>query len=772
MDTSFLPEGLIWGLIPRFVGVLHVLAFASILPQLPLLLGSDGLMPAARRLSHIRRDFPGIRRFFEYPTALWLWHSDRAIRLLPWVGVGCGLLAIVGGKLAFPAMLLAWWLWLSIESAALIFPWDTMLQEVGFLALFLPSVPMLPEVQAAELPSPLVTFMFRWLVLRLMWGFAKLKFIGSKKDDALYMRGFFIWMPSPSPLAWLAHHAPQWVLKNMLYFMFVAEVIAPLLGFFVGVPRLIAFGLLVGLMLGIMVTGNWGFFNLGYMLMCVCLLDSQASIFDWGTGPYTIAQLSAGQLASHAVLVLMFVTSLFYLVVCDSWVGRTIMHWPFDDLVHNRAWARGLLRYLRALAPFRIVNGYGVFPPNSVPALRIVTQFEGSDDGVSWKPYLYKYVATRPQDRPVFVAPHHPRIDMAIVYAGACVYDASFYASLIGDGTPYAAYTGSSWPDRFAQALLRGDEKTLRVLQENPFPDGPPRFVRGSGMAMVPTSLAEQRETGNYWRVRRVGTVVPARGREEWLDALNIPEPETFHPDWVGYKRRAAPLQAIVAAFASGEDPDAAILVGSDLYAHEVDTFWTDVVPFIQRTRGDYAQHALHAEALKQRYGMETLKRFERILERFVWLLRQRTERHHFADALPKIPLKSNFRYHMLMQEAVTDGRDAYLAMLDKPALLAERAASSSDGTQLWALTMLRHDLMMSHVRAFRWYSIGKQNHALGIAGLFEYYPLLASVVPPEEVFVPDFEKLPDGEFKIHGFDGPEEPKEPEGPKSMAALAT
>ena len=61
-----------------------------------------------------------------------------------------------------------------------------------------------------------------------------------------------------------------------------AEVIAPLLGFFAGPPRLLSYALLVGLMLGIQATGNWGLFNIGYILLCTCLLDTQSSLLDWG----------------------------------------------------------------------------------------------------------------------------------------------------------------------------------------------------------------------------------------------------------------------------------------------------------------------------------------------------------------------------------------------------------------------------------------------------------------------------------------------------------
>jgi Lipase maturation factor len=105
-----------------------------------------------------------------------------------------------------------------------------MLEEIGFLVLFLPATQLLLDVRASALPLSSVAFMLRWFVLRLLFGFGKEKFIGARKSDLLYLRGFFVWMPPPTPLGWLAHHAPAWALRSMLGFMLCAEVIAPVLG--------------------------------------------------------------------------------------------------------------------------------------------------------------------------------------------------------------------------------------------------------------------------------------------------------------------------------------------------------------------------------------------------------------------------------------------------------------------------------------------------------------------------------------------------------------
>jgi hypothetical protein len=201
----------------------------------------------------------------------------------------------------------------------------------------------------------------------------------------------------------------------------------------------VSFALLVSLMIGIQLTGNWGFFNIGYILLCFCLLDTRASLFDLADAPW-LAQLSQpSAIALHALLGVMFLTGVLMLVIGDSWIGRTFMHWPYDRWVWNRPWARALLGYLRFVAPLRLVNGYGVFPPNSAPPFRMVPLYEGSDDGETWKPYRYKYYPSDPHEPPPRVlAPHHPRIDMALFYASVCVHDGNFYGSYLGDGTPYA----------------------------------------------------------------------------------------------------------------------------------------------------------------------------------------------------------------------------------------------------------------------------------------------------------------------------------------------
>jgi hypothetical protein len=744
---------LVWGLVPRFVGLLYAVAFASLIPQLETIIGSRGVFPIAQRLAATRRDFPGVLRFWQFPSVLWLSTHDRVLRAIPWVGALCGLCVFYGGPASLWALALAWLLWLSLEPAGLIFPWDTMLQEVGFLALFLPVHAALPLWEATALPDPSVAFMFRWFVIRLMLGFGKVKFIGATKQDRMYMRGFFVWMPMPTPLGWYFHQAPRWLLRALLSFMFVAEVIAPVLGFFTGPLRIVSFGMLSGLMLGIMATGNWGYFNLGYILLCVCLLDAQSSIFDWAHEPWHSSFWLAPTLATNALLTLMFATGVFYLVCADSWIGRTFMNLDLDRWVWNRAWARALIRYFRAIAPLRIVNGYGVFQPNADAPMRVVPVFEGSaDGGATWRVYRYKFLPTRATDRPPIVAPHHPRLDMAVYYAAMGTFDASFYGAYVGDGSPYTSWTRSSAFDRVAQALLRNEPLLVSALGENPFPNQPPELIRVSALAMTPTSLATKRATGEWWHVRRLGVSVPARGLASWPDRYAFPQPELFHPDWVSYKRRAPALQALVHAHREGLPADAAIIQGSDLTPADVRAFWEQFVPALHVARGDFSQLEQRAAALLAEFGVDGIVRNERILERFAWLLRTRTELYQYADRKPTIPFASTFRFHMFLQEMVSDGRDAYMALLAQPEAAAARAEQSSDALQLWALALLRYDHVMYHVCVFRWVPMIASAYDYNVPGIFEYMPLLQGIVPDEEEYRPLSHKLEDGEHRVEGL--------------------
>ena len=80
-----MPPAIVWGLVPRIVGGLFVVAFLSLAGQVLGLVGSRGISPASEQLARAREHFPSVLRFVRFPTLLWLSSSDLYLRALPWI---------------------------------------------------------------------------------------------------------------------------------------------------------------------------------------------------------------------------------------------------------------------------------------------------------------------------------------------------------------------------------------------------------------------------------------------------------------------------------------------------------------------------------------------------------------------------------------------------------------------------------------------------------------------------------------------------------------
>jgi hypothetical protein len=752
---AFLPDPrLTWGLLSRGIGVLLFTALATLLPQVIALAGERGGSPIAARLQRMREDFPGPGRFFKIPTLLWLQPSDRMLLALPIIGMLASVVVIFGGPFAKPALFLAWLCFLSLDTVgALYFPWDCMVFEAGFLALLLPASEALPSLRLVAEPLPLVAFAFRLLVIRLMWGFAKVKFVGTKPNDKLYLKGFLTWAPLPTPLGWWAQHAPNWILRASLWFMFFAEVIAPALAWFNGPVRLIGLLGLVGLMLGIQLTGNWGYFNLGYVILCICLLDVNSSVLDVGKDGFAALLTPGPALVINAVACVLIFMQLVQFVF-NSWCTSSWMHWNFDNLTYKRPWLRGLIGFFRFMQPFRIVQAYGVFPPNSSPPIKVVPLFEGSDDGVNWKPYRYRYMPTTAEESSPLIAPYHPRFDQSLIYGASGLTESNPMGSLIGNSRPYgwAYYSHVSYFDRGAQRLLEGDAAQLALLATNPFAPQPPKQVRVSLLALTPTSIRELRSSGRYWRVRRCGLLVPPQGIDPqvWDDAL--PAPELFHTDHVDDKRRAPALRAMLQALGTTNDADTAVRVGSDFSAEEVDVFWRDVVPMLAYRQDDTVAGLLErAKQLREHFGEPRLRRFERLLERFSLMLRCRIEPYAFGDAQPSIPKMSHYRLCLLISMVVMEGRAAFLAALAKPGLVGSYA-QSPDLAIFRGQILFRPRMIDFMIRSQRVNLRVMRKPEIALPGVWEFLDMLTEHEPEGEVWLPSWSLTEDGDFVIEGF--------------------
>jgi hypothetical protein len=141
------------------------------------------------------------------------------------------------------------------------------------------------------------------------------------------------------------------------------------------------------------------------------------------------------------------------------------------------------------LAPFRTFNSYGLFAVMTTSRPEII--IEGSNDGVAWLPYEFKYKPGDVKRRPRFVEPHQPRLDWQMWFAAL------------------GSYRQNPWLVIFCLRLLEGSRPVLALLEANPFPHAPPRYIRAVVYEYRFTDFATRRRTGAWWRREEKGLYLP-----------------------------------------------------------------------------------------------------------------------------------------------------------------------------------------------------------------------------------------------------------------------
>nr|CAD7203946.1 unnamed protein product [Timema douglasi] len=273
----------------RGICVVYLFAFTSFYIQIPGLYGENGVLPARTQLENKGRSLAS--NLQTKPTLLWL---------APYVGLDAeymmDLLALMGMFLAFtgfisqkfctvPILFGLWSLYYSLYQVGQTFmwyQWDILLLEAGALCILV--APLRYQVQSRRRPLPpspsdSVSFwLVRWLLFRLMFASGVVKLTSGCPTwwGLTALSVHFESQCLPTPLAWYAHHLPEWFLKLCTAHASIMEVGLPILFFFPNrFVRYTGFFLQLFLQVCIILTGNYNFFNLLTMVLCVSLLDDE-----------------------------------------------------------------------------------------------------------------------------------------------------------------------------------------------------------------------------------------------------------------------------------------------------------------------------------------------------------------------------------------------------------------------------------------------------------------------------------------------------------------
>ena len=250
----------------RLFGLIALSAFVSFAVQAQGLIGSRGILPLAGLVDALARLGP--QRFVLMPMVFWLNDSDIAIHAVCWAGAGLSLM-LVFNLLPRVSLILIYALYLSLFYAGqtfMSFQWDTFLLETTIVALLMSFVPTTG------------VWLTRWLLFRFMFMSGVVKLLSGDPNwwGLTALNYHFLTQPLPTPLAWYAARLPPGLSKVATGAMFVVELGLPFLIF---CPRRLRFVAAFGILLlqcCILLTGNYNWFNLQTMLLCLPLLDDAA----------------------------------------------------------------------------------------------------------------------------------------------------------------------------------------------------------------------------------------------------------------------------------------------------------------------------------------------------------------------------------------------------------------------------------------------------------------------------------------------------------------
>src|SRR6266478_5599511 len=168
---------------------------------------------------------------------------------------------------------------------------------------------------------------------------------------------------------------------------------------------------MIFLQLVIALTGNYCFFNLLAIALCLLLIDDavwrrqagtkrravRADAF--GAPPPPWPRTSSGRALSSRLPMYGAIIMIVVTLPINAWL-------IFSAFRPDAQWPRRLTFAYEHLEPFRIVNGYGLFRVMTKDRREIV--IEGSADGIDWLPYEFKWKPGDVKRAPGWCAPHQP----------------------------------------------------------------------------------------------------------------------------------------------------------------------------------------------------------------------------------------------------------------------------------------------------------------------------------------------------------------------------
>ena len=490
----------------RALAAIYFSAFLALVYQIKGLVGPQGILPAEQYLHAISR--LGALRFWYAPTLFWISAGNQALMIVTWIGLLASVAAFLNAwpRLSF---FVCWVCFLSFVCSAGDFSGyqsDGMLLEAGFIALFFVPRGLWPGLGTNSPPVRMSLFLLLWEWFRIYFESGIVKLLSGDPEwrhltamDEYYQNG-----PLPTWIGWYVQHLPHWFHVATAAGTLAMEIGIVWMLFLPRRVRLICFFIVTPWEIGVILTANYAFLNylvlfLGFLLLddrsvrwlvperFLRTLDAQSSEVEeppvWqpaSEAPACPVRVERGWW-SHVSALRVAVTA-----VLLTWIAydttAELIHMPWRDAPLPTA-------PIVALEPLRIANQYGLFAVMTRGRYEI--EFQGSDDGQTWKPYLFCHKPQALNQAPGIYAPYQPRFDWNLWFASLTDWQQATIVPLT------------------EEHLLMGDQEVLSLFCGNPFPNAPPKYIKAVLWQYWFTTMAEKRQTGDWWRRQLVGLYAP-----------------------------------------------------------------------------------------------------------------------------------------------------------------------------------------------------------------------------------------------------------------------
>ncbi len=463
----------------RLLGLVYLGAFSSIMMQAVGLYGEKGMLPLADFFTFVSTQL-GVDKYLQAPTLFWFSTSNMFV--MATAGLGAILAIVLVGGFFHPLLLLALFVLHLTHVVAgqvfMAFQWDSLLLEIGFLAIFF--------ARYSRIAHALYTF----LLFRLMFSSGLMKILLGDQSwrDMSALKYHFWTQPLPTPLAYYFAKLPDVILKGMTLGMFVTELIVPFFFFMPRRARTIAAYLTITLQLMLMLTGNYGFFNLLVIALCILLLDDKHLSKLPKISVRTIWQPKTPSKLTKSAYSVVFAT-LFCLALLRMAVQfiRPIGNNEFFVITSN------------IVGSFQVVNPYALFATMTKNRPQLI--FEHSQDNKNWTEYTYRHQPDKLTEAPTITGLHMPRFDWQLWFNAL---QARQIVTLKGyQPVPQVV---NPFTVQIARRLLDNEKSVLALFANRP--EKKPRYVRAV-LYDYTFSNSSEKSDGKWWSRKRLNVYLP-----------------------------------------------------------------------------------------------------------------------------------------------------------------------------------------------------------------------------------------------------------------------